>query len=252
MESNVRGAITGKILRVNLGKMKAWVEDTHKYGKDFLGGRTLASYILLTEMSSDTTWSDPGSMIIFSPGILDGTAIPGASRTSVDGVNVFNNGKGSSNFGGNFGPALKLAGYDMLIITGQAEKPVYLWIHEGGIEFKDASAVWGKKTLEVDRILRQELQDEKIEIACIGPAGENIVKSACIIGNCGKAAGGSGLGCILGQKRLKAIAVHGKKSVALASSPKEFRGVLDRVLSKISNHPPTKVWQEGTLVEAVE
>jgi len=247
----IKGGITGKILRVNLSDGKIWTEDTEKYLDRFLCGRTLASYILLTQMDPKTKWSDPENLLIFSPGIFNGTAVPGASRTSIDSINVFTNGKGSANFGGNVGSELKMAGYDMLIVTGQSEKPVYLWIHDK-VEIKDASSVWGQGTLDTDRITRNEIGVTDAEMLCIGPAGENLVKAACIVGNCGKVAGGSGLGCVMGAKRLKAVVVKGNGSVNVAAPKEIFLDALERIMDKFSKHAATKVWQEGTLVEAVE
>jgi aldehyde:ferredoxin oxidoreductase len=246
---DIKGGLTGRILRIDLSTGKVWTEETKAYAGRFLGGRTLASYLLLKELDPSVKWSDPANMLIFSPGVLDGTFIPGASRTSIDSKNVYNNAKGSANFGGNFGPELKLAGYDMLVITGKAEKPVYLWIHDK-VEIRDARSVWGKTILETDKILREELEDERIELACIGPAGENLVKAACIVGNCGKVGGGSGLGCVMGNKGLKAVVVHGHKSVKPAVSSNEFIEMLDRIRAKIEKSHRTKLWQDGTLVDA--
>jgi aldehyde:ferredoxin oxidoreductase len=249
--NTVRGGLAGKILRVDLSSGRLWTEDTMKYAEKFLGGRTLASYLLLTEMDPGITWSDPENMLIFSPGILAGTLVYGASRTSIDSKNVFNNGKGSANFGGNFGPELKLAGFDMIVITGKARRPLYLWIHDD-VELRDAGSVWGTTTLETDRILREELNDDRVEIACIGPAGEHLAKTACIVGNCGKVAGGSGVGCIMGDKRLKAIVIHGNRSVTVGTSPTEFLHAMDRAWKKIMRSERTELWQTGTLMEAVE
>lgn len=249
--NTVRGGLAGKILRVDLSSGRVWTEDTMKYAEKFLGGRTLASYFLLTEMDPGTKWSDPENMLIFSPGILAGTLVYGASRTSIDSKNVFNDGKGSANFGGNFGPELKLAGFDMIVIIGKAKRPAYLWIHDD-VELRDARSVWGTTTLETDRILREELNDDRVEMISIGPAGENLTKVACVVGNCGKVAGGSGVGCIMGDKRLKAIVIHGHQSVKVAPPPSEFLKAMDKTWKKIMKSDRTKLWQKGTLMEAVE
>ena len=110
-----------------------------------------------------------------------GTLAPGACRVSVDTKNAFNNGIGSANVGGFWGPELKFAGFDNLIVSGKAGKPVYLWIHDGKIEIRDAAFIWGKTTWETEERIRDELGDERIRVAAIGVAGENMVRSSCII-----------------------------------------------------------------------
>ncbi|MCK4822022.1 aldehyde ferredoxin oxidoreductase, partial [bacterium] len=111
------------------------------------------------------------NILIFGVGRLVGTMAPAACRVSIDTVNAFNNGKGSANLGGHFGPELKYAGFDHVVIKGKAESPVYLWIHDGAAELRDASSIWGKTTYETEEILQKELGDDQIKVASIGPAG---------------------------------------------------------------------------------
>lgn len=125
-EYKIKGGLAGKILRVDLSRNKIWTEDTKKYAKRWIGGRAINTWILLNEMKPETKWSDPENILIFGAGALVGTLAPGACRVSVDSKNAFNNGKGSSNFGGHWGAELKYAGFDHIVITGKAEKPVYL------------------------------------------------------------------------------------------------------------------------------
>ena len=165
---DIRGGLAGKILRVDLTQRKIWTQDTVVYAERYLGGRTVNSLILLEEMSPETKWSDPENLLIFGVGCLVGTMAPGACRVSIDTKNAYTGGKGSANFGGHFGPELKYAGFDHVIITGKAEKPVYLWIHDGEAQIRDASGIWGKTTYETEDLLRRELGHERIEIACIG------------------------------------------------------------------------------------
>ncbi|GAH63770.1 unnamed protein product, partial [marine sediment metagenome] len=202
----IKGGITGKILRVDLSAEKVRVEE-NIYAERWIAGRALSSWILLNEMDPTTKWSDPENYLIFGAGALIGTIAPASCRTNIDTINVFNNGKGSSNFGGHFSPEMKFAGFDQIIIKGKAEKPVYLFISDGNAEIRDASHLWGKSTYETEDILKKELRDNKIEIASIGPAGENLVHGSAIIIDCGRAAGGSGVGCIMGDKKLKSIVV---------------------------------------------
>lgn len=244
--SKISGGLAGKILRVDLSNNKVSTEDTERYARRFIGGRAINSFILLNEMKPQTKWSDPENMLIFGVGCLVGTLVPGACRVSVDTKSAFNNGKGSANFGGHFGPELKYAGFDNAVITGKAEAPVYLWIHDGSAELRDASSIWGKTTYETEEILQQELGDSRIEVASIGPAGENLVRGSCIIGDCAKAAGGSGVGCVMGSKKLKALAVRGHGQVRVAH-PARFLDAVNAALKKIKDSPSSASWRRGII-----
>jgi len=245
----ISGGLAGKILRVDLGSKKISTEDTEKYARRFIGGRTINSFILLNEMAPETKWSDPENMLIFGVGCLEGTLAPAACRVSIDTKNVYNNGKGSANFGGHFGPELKYAGFDNVVITGKSERPVYLWIHDGEVEIKDASSVWGKTTFETEAILRQELGDDRVEVASIGPSGENMVRGSIVFTNPGKAAGGSGVGCVMGDKKLKAIAVRGHGAVKVAE-PERFMTAVNKALAKVKASPYLKGRRKG-IIEAM-
>ncbi len=245
----IKGGITGKILRVDLSAEKVRVEE-NIYAERWIAGRALSSWILLNEMDPTTKWSDPENYLIFGAGALIGTIAPASCRTNIDTINVFNNGKGSSNFGGHFSPEMKFAGFDQIIIKGKAEKPVYLFISDGNAEICDASHLWGKNTYETEDILKKELRDNKIEIASIGPAGENLVHGSAIIIDCGRAAGGSGVGCIMGDKKLKAIVVRGHNSVKVAH-PEEFLQRAYKAYQKIITRPTAKVFRKKTLAGMV-
>lgn len=242
----ISGGLAGRILRVDLNRMNVSTEDTERYARRFIGGRMINSFILLSEMSPQTKWSDPENMLIFGVGSLVGTLAPGACRVSVETKNVYNNGKGSANFGGHFGPELKYAGFDHIVITGKAENPAYLWIHDGEVEIKDASSIWGKTTYETEATLRRELGDERVQVASIGPAGENLVRGSCVYTNPGKVAGGSGVGCVMGSKKLKAIAVRGHGTVRVAE-PERFMRAVDRALVKIKASPAIEGRRQGAL-----
>lgn len=245
----IKGGITGKILRVDLSAEKVRVEE-NIYAERWIAGRALSSWILLNEMDPTTKWSDPENYLIFGAGALIGTIAPASCRTNIDTINVFNNGKGSSNVGGHFSPEMKFAGFDQIIIKGKAEKPVYLFISDGKAEIRDASHLWGKSTYETEDILKKELRDNKIEIASIGPAGENLVHGSAIIIDCGRAAGGSGVGCVMGDKKLKAIVVRGHNSVKVAH-PEEFLQRAYEAYQKIIKRPTAKVFRKKTLAGMV-
>jgi len=132
------------------------------------------------------------------------------------------------------------------VITGKAENPVYLWIQDGNVEIRDASLIWGKTTYETETMLWEELGDNRVKVASIGPAGENLVRGSCIIGDSAKVAGGSGVGCVMGSKKLKAIAVRGHGSVNVAR-PERFLDAVNTAFTKIKNSPNTLPWRLSTI-----
>jgi aldehyde:ferredoxin oxidoreductase len=214
-EGKIGGALAGKILRVDLTTGRTWTENSEPYAARTLGGRGTNSLILIQEIEPGTRWNDGGNLLCFGAGSLVGTAAPGACRTDISTINVFSGGKGSANVGGSWGAELKYAGFDHIIIRGKAERPVYLYVTDSRAEVRDAAWLWGKTTSETENLLRQELGDERIEIAAIGPAGENRVRGSAVLIDTAKAAGGSGVGCVMGDKKLKAVVVrgHGKIDV---------------------------------------
>jgi len=224
---SIKGCLAGKILRVNLTTEEIWNEDTYKYAKTILGGRGINSLIMVNEISTKTKWYDPDNLLCFGVGSLVGTIAPGACRVDISTINVFSGGKGSANVGGFWGPELKYAGYDNIIITGKAEKPVYLFINDDQVQIRDAQFIWGKTTFETENILRMEIGDENIAIATIGPAGENCVRGSAIMIDTAKAAGGSGVGCVMGDKKLKAIVVRGHGRVQVCY-PEKFMKEIEK------------------------
>lgn len=211
----IKGALAGKILRVDLSTERIWTEASEPYAARTLGGRGTNSLIMLKEIEVGTKWDDPANLLCFGVGSLVGTAAPGACRTDISTINVFSGGKGSANVGGSWGAELKYAGFDHIIIRGKAQRPVYLCIQDDHVEIRDAGRLWGKTISETEDLLRQELGDERIEIAAIGPAGENRVRGSAIMIDTAKAAGGSGVGCVMGDKKLKAIVVRGHGKIAV-------------------------------------
>jgi aldehyde:ferredoxin oxidoreductase len=214
-EGKIGGGLAGKILRVDLSTGRTRTESSEPYAARTLGGRGTNSLILINEIEPGTKWDDSENLLCFGAGSLVGTPAPGACRTDISTINVFSGGKGSANVGGSWGAELKYAGFDHIIIRGKAERPVYLFVTHGRAEIRDASWLWGKTTYETENLLRQEIGDERIEIAAIGPAGENRVRGSAVLIDTAKAAGGSGVGCVMGDKKLKAIVVrgHGKIDV---------------------------------------
>jgi aldehyde:ferredoxin oxidoreductase len=210
----------GKIAYIDLSSSKIEIKDLDpNIVEDYLGGAGLSAKLtfdLLSEDDYKTLQKDPLSSVnplIFSTGPLTGTATPSSSRYCVTGISPLTGIWGESTSGGFLPIALKRSGYDALVITGESSEPKFILIKEGNIEIKDASSLWGKNTRETIEDIKERLDDEKLRIACIGKAGENLVSYAAIINDEGRAAGRCGLGAIMGKKKLKAIAVKGSKPI---------------------------------------
>jgi len=243
----IRGGLAGEILRVDLSSGKIWTEETVKYANEFIGGRAINSLILFNELDRGIQWSDSKNLLIFGAGALVGTLTPGACRVSVETKNVFNNGKGSANVGGHFGPELKFAGFDHVVISGKSEQPVYLWIQNGKAELKDARFIWGRTTFETEEILEEKHVPLKIRIASIGPAGENLVRGSGIVCDRAKVAGGSGVGCVMGDKKLKAVVVCGQGGSIRIAEPDNFFKAVDIALKKVKESPLSEMMKKDTL-----
>jgi len=233
----------GKILRVNLSNQKIKNESTKEYANFVLGGRGINQWILYKEVKPGVWPFDPANRLIFGTGVLVGTAAPSAGRYTVASKNVFTGGVGSANSGGHFGPELKYAGYDHVIIQGRSRKPCYLWIDDDHVIIRDAEHLWGKTTWETDDLLREELGDDDIQIAGIGPAGENLVRAACIINNGSRAAGRCGLGAVMGSKNLKAVAVRGTGQINVAK-PEEFMKIVEELWERILENEALKIYRK--------
>ena len=215
-----KGGYTGKILRVNLSTGRAKEEALPlEVARDYIGGAGFGIKYLFDELKAGINPLGPENRLIFAVGPFSGTSIPCASRMAVTGKSPLTGAIGMSLTGGHFPVELKRAGYDALIIEGKADKPTYVWIKNGKAVFRDARSAWGTKTTDCQQIIKNELKDQNVRIACIGPAGENLSKMACIINEM-RAAGRKGLGAVMGSKNLKAIAIRGTGSVAVASKEK--------------------------------
>ncbi|PKO07263.1 MAG: aldehyde ferredoxin oxidoreductase [Chloroflexi bacterium HGW-Chloroflexi-3] len=208
---------SGKVLRVNLSTGEIWVDEhSDDFFRKWIGGRGLIVYYLLKETAPNIDPLGPDNLLIFAPGILTGTVLPGTGRHAVGGKSPLTGALASGEAGGWWGAECKQAGFDAVVIQGKAEKPVYLWIKNGGAELRDANHLWGLKTGDCQEEIRKELNDEKIRVAQIGPAGENLVRFAAVMHDINRAAGRGGLGALMGSKNLKAVAVRGKFKIGLA------------------------------------
>jgi aldehyde:ferredoxin oxidoreductase len=209
--------LEGRVARIDLSRSKFFYEDFKPYSKMFLGGRGVNQYILFNENPVGISCFDPSNLLVIGAGLLCGTDAPGASRISIDSTNPFTGGIGSANAGGNFGYSLRKSGLTNLVISGRAEELSYIVIDDGYIRIVKSPDLRLKTVSETNKLIKECL-GEDFEVLCIGPAGENIVYSACVIVSGSRSASRCGLGAIFGSKNIKAIAVRGTKTIDVAYS----------------------------------
>ena len=213
------GGYAGKIGFVNLssGEIRQQELD-EKLARDFIGGHGLGARILFENQKGRVDALGPENVLGFVTGPLTGTPVPTGSRYMVVCKSPLTGGWGDANSGGFFGPELKFAGWDAIFVSGIASKPSYLMVTDTGIEIRNASHLWGKDAIETEEALVEEIGDSKVRVACIGPASEKLSLISGICNDKGRYAGRSGVGAVMGSKRLKAVAVRGKGRVAVANS----------------------------------
>ena len=243
------GGFTGKILRVDLTKKEVKIEDTNmQWARQYIGGQGLATRYFVDEVDPKIDPYSPENELIFAPGPLTGTNAPTASRYMVVTKSPLTGTITRSNSGGYFGARLKHSGFDMIIFKGKAESPLYLFVSQGKAELRDASKLWGRDVFETSDFLSQEA-GRAASIACIGPAGENLVRFASIINDKHRAAGRNGVGAVMGSKKLKAVVAIGG-TLPKVANPSEYNSVLQEMLKKLKENPVTSqgLTQFGTEV----
>ncbi len=237
------GGYVGRFLNLDLSNDKIKEErPEERVYRDFLGGTGLGVWHIYNHQMTGVNPLGPENIIGFVTGLLNGTKVPFSGRYTVVGKSPLTKTWGDANSGGFFGPELKQAGYDAIFIKGISKKPVYLWIKDGEPEIRDASHLWGRDTTETLDIIRSEVGDEKVRVVSIGPSGEKLSLISCIINDKGRAAARSGLGAVMGSKKLKAIAVRGTERVPI-DDQKRLTDVSERMLKSLRRSPylPTKV-----------
>ena len=207
----------GKILRVNLTSGALDVEERDEvFYRTYFGGTNFVAYYLLRETKPGVDPLGPDNRLIFAAGPVTGAPLGGSGRNNVGGKSPLTGGFGDSQGGGYFGAELKHAGFDAIVVEGQAAKPVYLLVVDGKAELKDAGHLWGKETAETEAAIRAETGEKLLRTATIGPAGEKMVRYACVLNDLSHAAGRTGMGAVMGSKKLKAVAVRGRGGPAMA------------------------------------
>ena len=211
------GGYTGKVLWVDLssGKIKEETPEESLY-RDFIGGYGIGARLLYSRQKGGVDPLGPENIFGILTGPLTGTPVPSGCRYTAVAKSPITGGWGDANSGGDFAPHLKFAGYDAVFFTGISEKPAYLLIDNGKASLKDAGALWGKDSYETEDTLKAEFGKDS-ELVCIGPSGENLSFISCIVGNRGATAARSGLGAVMGAKKLKAVVARGNKEVPLAN-----------------------------------
>ncbi|MBY8985031.1 MAG: aldehyde ferredoxin oxidoreductase family protein [Candidatus Lokiarchaeota archaeon] len=222
----------GKVAFINLSDKSVEIKDLEpKVAKEYLGGTGLSAIITYDLLSKDDYTllkSDPLAEInplIFATGPVTGTNRPSSGRYSVTGISPATGMWGEGTSGGYFCLSLRNSGYDAIVFSGKSRDPVYIYINDGKIEFKDASNLWGKDCYESQDLIKKEIDQTNLRIACIGQGGENLVKYGAIINDEGRAVGRCGLGTLMGSKNLKALAIHGSKRIEISDKElgKELR-----------------------------
>jgi len=228
----------GKILKINLTNREISVEKPNdNFYRTYMGGRNIGAYFLLKEMDPTTEPFSPDNIIIFSLSIISGVPAPGPSKYSVVTKSPLTNAFAESEAGGFWGPELKFAGFDAIAIKGKSPDPVYIWINNGKVEIKDATHLWGKITGDTQQLIREELNDERVRIAQIGPAGENKVRYACIISDLKHANGRTGVGAVMGSKNLKAVVVRGNKKNINFKNNDEIKKIASKFAKNYKDYP---------------
>ncbi|MGD9289289.1 MAG: aldehyde ferredoxin oxidoreductase family protein [Desulfobacterales bacterium] len=229
----------GKILHVNLNDSSYEIEEpSENFYRTYVGGGGLAAYYLLKDMKPGTDPLGGENILIFALSVVTGAPLSGFSRYTVAAKSPLTGGFAETEAGGYFGPELKFAGYDAIVIKGQAPKPVYLWIKDGEVEIRDAADVWGLENGDALDRIREEVGEPRARVASIGPAGERMVLVANVMNECSHANGRTGMGAVMGSKKLKAIACRGDLKNLEFADPDKVKELVTWHNKRIKEHQP--------------
>jgi aldehyde:ferredoxin oxidoreductase len=225
------GGFIGKIALADLGTGQVAVEAlSEQTAREFIGGYGLGVRTIFERQPAGVDPLGPENILGLAAGPLTGTKAPTGGRYMACGKSPLTGGWGDANSGGYFGSELKAAGFDALFVTGASASPVMLWVADGRIEIRDASAYWGLDTIDAEAAIQKDFGDPRIRIAGIGPASERLSLISGIVNDSGRIAARSGLGAVMGAKKLKAVAVRGRGKVPVAD-PEEL-GRLSKAFAK--------------------
>jgi aldehyde:ferredoxin oxidoreductase len=230
------GGYAGNILRIDLTERDVKISKLERdLAAGFLGGRGFNSKGLYDEISPGTDTLGPDNKLFISTGPLVGTTFPTASRFNISAKSPQTGILGDSNAGGHLAPEIKFAGYDQIVLEGRSRDPVYVFVDDGEITFRDASHLWGMDVYEADEAIRSDLGDRRVQTAVVGPAAERGVRFAGVYANLMRAAARTGMGTVMASKGVKALAVRGSGSVEVAH-PRMFEGLVDEIEGEIYAH----------------
>lgn len=239
----------GKILHVDLDSGVLETEEpTEDFYRTYVGGSALGLYYLFKHTPAGADPLGPENTLTFALAGITGAPIAGQSRATAVAKSPITGGAGDSQAGGFWPAELKFAGFDAIVVRGVSPEPVYLWINQGEAELRPAGHLWGKPTREVDSLLKEELDDQRVQIAQVGPAGEKLVRFAAIMNMATRAHGRTGLGAVMGSKMLKAIVVRGGKKKIPMADPEGLRAVMQASRIGLQEDPDVQgLAQYGTL-----
>ena len=228
----------GKILHVNLTTGTWEVEEpSERWYRTYMGGSSFASYYLLKNLKPGVDPLSPDNILVFACSVVTGVPISGWNRFTVSAKSPLTGCFGESEAGGYWGPELKFAGFDAVVVTGKSPKPVYINIKNGEVSIRDASNVWGQDNWNTLVRLQEELDDKRIRVASIGPAGERLVRFANVCNDMEHYNGRTGMGAVMGSKNLKAVVVRGAQKMDTAD-PEKVKEIAKWHNARIKTHPP--------------
>ncbi|MFO8091425.1 MAG: aldehyde ferredoxin oxidoreductase family protein [Desulfatiglandaceae bacterium] len=228
----------GKILHVNLTDSSWNVEEpTESWYRTYVGGSALSAYYLLKHLKPGGDPLSPENILVFACSVVTGAPLSGFSRYTVAAKSPLTGAFARTEAGGYFGPELKFAGYDAVVITGKSAEPVYLYIHDGEVEIRDATHLWGLDNWETLETIRKESGEKMVRVASIGPAGERLIPFACVQNDLEHFNGRTGMGAVMGSKNLKAVAARGRNKPELAD-PEKVKEIRKWHNERIKVHPP--------------
>jgi len=238
----------GSTLRIDLSKNKISEEKPEKsWAVKYVGGRGWGARKVWEEVGVNVDPLGPDNLVFFGSGPLTGLLVPSAGKMSIVSISPATGIYADSNVGGAFGAELKQAGYDAIALRGVSKKPVYIMIDDGDVELREAKEYWGAGALVTEEQLKKDIGDNNIHVLAIGPAGENLVKFACMTSDYGRNAGRTGMGAIMGSKKVKAIVVRGFKDIPIADVDR-FMDIAYESYRLISENEILDIWQrQGTL-----
>lgn len=244
--------LTGRLLRVDLSTGKIAVEAIPEdVARSFLGGRGLGAYYFDREIKPGIDPLGLQNKLIFSCGPLLGTMVPGGNKVCVTFKSPLTGTYSYSLCGGHWGPELKTAGYDALVVEGVSKYPVYLFIDDESVSICPADHIWGQLIPETDSALRGEIGDPFVKVACIGPAGERLNRMACITADCYREFGRGGAGAVMGAKKLKALVIRGSRGV-IVKEPGKIASISEKMVKDLKRHVTVQARHSYGTPEMVE